>query len=66
MRTAAISLGALAAIGASEAIGATDGYGTVLNQDALPVNWFAVIYALVFVIAIAVVCFKNSKRTHLD
>ncbi len=32
--------------------------------DELP--WSAIIYALVFVIGIAVVGFKNAKRTHLD
>ena len=67
MRTAAtISAAVLATVWAARAFGASDGYTPAVNQEAMPVNWYAVIYAVVFVIAVCVVCFKNSKRTHLD
>ncbi|MFB3893459.1 MAG: hypothetical protein ACE15C_15705 [Phycisphaerae bacterium] len=67
MKTAAIAWAAvLAAMAPGKAWGASDGYFPMANPDALPVNWFAVLYAIVFVLAICAVSFKNSKRTHLD
>ncbi len=43
--------------------------GEDMNRQ-VPLNdelaWSSIIYALVFTIGIAVVGFKNAKRTHLD
>ncbi|RPI63417.1 MAG: hypothetical protein EHM48_02475 [Planctomycetaceae bacterium] len=36
------------------------------RPDADSLNWVAVLYSAVFAAAIAVVAFKNAKRTHLD
>ena len=39
------------------------GSGTALEDK---VQWIAVLYAVIALLGIAVVAFKNAKRTHLD
>lgn len=64
-KTWKILTAALMAVGtASWTLGAGDGYDA---PSASPdVNWIAWIFAAAFLIAIAVLGFKHSRRTHLD
>lgn len=64
-KTWKILTAALMAVGtASRALGAGDGYDA--PSVSADINWIAWISAAVFLIAIAILGFKSSGRTHLD
>ncbi len=57
-----VSLAAVAV--SSAALGASDGFEA---PDVEPSGtWFTYLCTIVFIVAIATVAFKSSKRTHLD
>ena len=57
-------LGVLVA-GAPTLCAATDGFEQKLEEGG-PFPWAALLYTAVAVAGIAVVAFKNARRTHLD
>jgi hypothetical protein len=64
MRIAA-AFGSLA-LTAGLARGASDGFNNAVPTLEESTPWIAWLFSAAFVAAIAVVGFKNSKRTHLD
>lgn len=63
MKTSARLFGIVGALAAPAVALAADNEAQGLPEG---LNWIAVLYSVVFVAAIAVVAFKNAKRTHLD
>ena len=61
---AMVVLAAVAILAPVSVASAGDGYEAPEIETHVPVT--AILYALVFLVGIAVVGFKNARRTHLD
>ena len=66
MKTLLQAVVVLALPTAALAAGYYNQYDVAPEIEEVPIPWAAILYALVSLAAIAVVGFKNAKRTHLD